>query len=137
VSYADLFASQPFRDQVVTLTLTGKQLKDMLEQQWLNQSQPRILQVSRGFTYTWDEARPPGERVITDRMMLDGQIVDPARSYRVTVNNYLSVGGDGFTLLKQGTNQQFGIYDVDALYGYFRVNSPVSPPPSGRIVRVN
>jgi 5'-nucleotidase len=137
VSYADLFASQPFRDQVVTLTLTGKQLKDMLEQQWLNQSRPRILQVSRGFTYTWDEARPPGERVIADRMMLDGQIVDPARSYRITVNNYLSVGGDGFTVLKQGTDQQFGVYDVDALYGYFQVNSPVSPRPSGRIVRVN
>ena len=49
VTYADLFASQPFRNQLVTLTLTGKQIKDMLEQQWLDPKRPRILQVSKGF----------------------------------------------------------------------------------------
>ena len=49
VTYADIFASQPFRNQLVTLTLTGKQIKDMLEQQWLDPKRPRILQVSRGF----------------------------------------------------------------------------------------
>ena len=137
VSYADLFAAQPFRDQVVTLTLSGKQLKDALEQQWLNQSRPRILQVSRGFTYIWDAARPPGERVIAEKMMLEGQIVDPAKTYRVTVNNYLSVGGDSFTVFKQGTDQQFGVYDVDALFAYFGSNSPISPGQTGRIVRIN
>jgi 5'-nucleotidase len=137
VSYADLFAALPFRDQVVTLTLTGKQLKDALEQQWLNQSRPRILQVSRGFTYTWDAAKAPGERVIAEKMMLEGQIVDPANTYRVTVNNYLSVGGDSFTVFKQGTDQQFGIYDVDALFAYFGSNIPISPGQTGRIVRIN
>jgi 5'-nucleotidase len=69
--------------------------------------------------------------------MLDGQVVDPARSYRVTVNNYLSVGGDGFTVFKQGTDQQFGIYDVDALFAYFGSNSPISPGQTGRIARIN
>ena len=54
VTYADIFASQPFRNQLVTLTLTGKQIKDMLEQQWLDPKRPRILQVSRGFCYAWD-----------------------------------------------------------------------------------
>ena len=49
VTYADLFASQPFRNQLVTITLTGKQIKDMLEQQWLDPKRPRILQVSKGF----------------------------------------------------------------------------------------
>ena len=56
VTYADLFASQPFRNQLVTLTLTGKQIKDMLEQQWLDPKRPRILQVSKGFFYAWDNA---------------------------------------------------------------------------------
>jgi 5'-nucleotidase len=91
VSYADLFASQPFRNQLVTLTLTGRQIKDMLEQQWLDPARPRILQVSSGFAYAWDNAKSYGERVIADRMSLNGQRIDPAASYRVTVNNYLSV----------------------------------------------
>jgi 5'-nucleotidase len=137
VSYADVFASQPFRNQLVTLTLTGSQIKAMLEQQWLDPKRPRILQVSKGFNYTWDGAKPTGERVIADRMLLNGQRIDPAASYRVTVNNYLAVGGDGFTALKQGTTPQFGVYDVDALYAYFQAKSPIAPQPSDRIQRMN
>jgi 5'-nucleotidase len=137
VSYADLFASQPFRNQLVTLTLSGLQIKNALEQQWLDPKRPRILQVSKGFNYEWNGARPYGERVIADRMSLNGQPIDPALSYRVTVNNYLAVGGDGFTGLKEGTMRRFGIYDVDALYAYFRANSPIAPVTTDRIARVN
>src|SRR5947209_15827673 len=64
VSYGDLFASQPFRNRLVTMTLTGSQLKDMLEQQWLDPKRPRILQVSNGFSYSWDASKPFGERVM-------------------------------------------------------------------------
>jgi 5'-nucleotidase len=137
VTYADVFASQPFRNQLVTLTLTGTQIKNMLEQQWLDPKRPRILQVSRGFSYSWDGAKSYGDRVAADRMSLNGQRIDPAMSYRVTVNNYLAVGGDGFTVLKDGTAQQFGIYDADALYGYFQANSPIAPTTADRIVRLN
>ena len=137
VTYADLFASQPFRNQLVTLTLTGKQIKDMLEQQWLDPKRPRILQVSRGFSYAWDNSKPDGERVLTDRISLNGQQVDPAASYRVTVNNFLSVGGDGFTVLTQGTAPLIGVYDTDALHAYFQAHSPVGPTAVGRISRIN
>ena len=137
VTYADVFASQPFRNQLVTLTLTGAQIKNMLEQQWLDPNRPRILQVSKGFNYTWDNAKPYGDHVVADRMTLNGQRVDPATRYRVTVNNYLAVGGDGFTVLKQGTAPQFGIYDVDALDGYFQANSPIAPASADRITRLN
>jgi 5'-nucleotidase len=137
VSYADVFASQPFRNQLVTLSLTGAQIKAMLEQQWLDPARPRILPVSKGFSYAWDNAAPAGSRVPADRMSLNGQRIEAATTYRVTVNNYLSVGGDGFTVLKQGTAPRFGIYDVDALYAYFQANSPISPATPDRIVRVN
>jgi 5'-nucleotidase len=137
VTYADLFASQPFRNQLVTMTLTGKQIKDMLEQQWRDPKRPRILQVSRGFSYAWDSTKPDGERVIAERMTLNGQTIDPAASYRVTVNNFLSVGGDGFTVLTQGTAPQTGIYDIDALNAYFGANSPVGPTAVDRIIRLN
>jgi 5'-nucleotidase len=137
VSYADIFASQPFRNQLVTLTLTGMQIKNMLEQQWLDPKRPRILQVSKGFNYTWDGAREYGDRVMANRMFLNGQRIDPAAGYRVTVNNYLAVGGDGFAALKEGMAQRFGVYDVDALYGYFRANSPIGPATADRIGRMN
>ena len=132
-----MFASQPFRNQLVTLTLTGMQIRSMLEQQWLDPKRPRILQVSKGFSYAWDAAKPYGEHVIADRMTLNGQRIDPAASYRVTVNNYLAVGGDGFTVLKDGTGQRIGAYDVDALYAYFQAHSPVAPAASDRIARLN
>jgi 5'-nucleotidase len=137
VTYADVFASQPFRNQLVTLTLTGIQIRNMLEQQWLDPKRPRILQVSKGFNYTWDDAKPYGDRVVADRMSLNGRRIGPAMNYRVTVNNYLALGGDGFTVLKEGTAQRFGVYDVDALNGYFQANSPIAPSRADRIARMN
>jgi 5'-nucleotidase len=137
VSYADVFASQPFRNQLITLTLTGAQIKDTLEQQWTDPTRPRILQVSSGFNYSWDGAKPYGDRVALDRMSLNGKPIDAAMSYRVTVNNYLAVGGDGFIALKQGTAALVGVYDSDALYGYFRANSPIGPASGNRIARIN
>ena len=132
------FVRQPAVPQsLVTLTLTGSQIKSLLEQQWLDPKRPRILQVSNGFSYTWDNARPYGERVIADSMKLNGARIDPTAGYRVTVNDFLSAGGDGFSVLKQATPPRVGIYDIDALDAYFQAHSPVSPGGSGRIVRVN
>jgi 5'-nucleotidase len=137
VSYADIFASQPFRNQLVTLTLTGTQIKAMLEQQWLDLSRPRILQVSKGFSYAWTMAKPFGEHVVAASMTLNGEPVELSRIYRVTVNNYLALGGDGFTALKDGTAAQFGVFDVDALFAYFVGHSPIAPAPPGRIARTD
>ncbi|KRR22762.1 multifunctional 2',3'-cyclic-nucleotide 2'-phosphodiesterase/5'-nucleotidase/3'-nucleotidase [Bradyrhizobium lablabi] len=137
VTYADLFASQPFRNQLVTLTLTGKQIKEMLEAQWRDPKRPRILQVSKGFSYAWDGSKGDGERIIAERMTLNGQPVDPAALYRVTVNHFLFVGGDGFTVLTEGTAPLTGVYDVDALHTYFAANSPIAPTAADRIVRIN
>lgn len=137
ITYADIFASQPFRNQLVTMTLTGKQLKDVLEQQWADPKRPRALQVSKGFSYAWDASKGDGARIVAERMSLDGKPIDPAASYRVTVNNYLAEGGDGFTVFKAGMAQQFGIYDVDALYAYFKANSPVGPAAGKRVERIN
>jgi 5'-nucleotidase len=137
VSYADVFAAQPFRNQLVTLTLSGAGIKAMLEQQWLDPKRPRILHPSKGFAYTWDNAAAFGSHVRADKMTLNGAPIDPAKSYRITVNNYLAVGGDGFVALKEGTNTQFGIYDVDALDAYFKSNSPLAPVATDRIARVN
>ena len=86
VTYADAFASQPFGNTLVTLTLTGAQLKQMLEQQWSARSsaepQPeraRMLQPSRGFSYAWRSNGSHGERIVADSMRLDGRAIDHRR----------------------------------------------------------
>ena len=137
VTYADLFASQPFRNQLVTLTLTGRQIREALEQQWSDPNRARILQVSRGFSYVWDSSKPVGQRIPSEGMRLNGQPIDPESRYRVTVNNFLSVGGDGFTAFKAGTDPQFAGYDVDALEAYVKAHSPVALPTQDRIRRLN
>ncbi|WP_441234467.1 bifunctional metallophosphatase/5'-nucleotidase [Bradyrhizobium sp. 930_D9_N1_4] len=137
VSFGELFASQPFRNRLVTMTLTGSQLKDMLEQQWLDPKRPRILQVSNGFSYTWDASKPFGERISLETMTLSGRPIEPGSGYRVTLNDYLAVGGDGFTVAKQGTAPQYGGYDADALFAFFRAHGPIGPLPPTRILRVN
>lgn len=137
VTYADVFASQPFRNQLVTMTLTGAQLKQALEQQWTAPSFPRILQVSRGFGFTWDGARPVGDRVPLAGITFRGAPIDPEARYRVTVNDFLASGGDGFSTFKDGTERRTGVYDVDALDAWLQANSPVSPHAPNRIQRLN
>jgi 5'-nucleotidase len=58
-------------------------------------------------------------------------------SCRVTVKNYLALGGDGFAVLKQAIEARFCVYDVDALYGYFQARSPLAPVSANRIARSN
>jgi 5'-nucleotidase len=137
VTYADVFAAQPFRNQLVTMTLTGAQLKQALEQQFTAPTYPRILQVSRDFGFTFDATRPSGERVPLETIMFRGAPIDPKASYRVTVNDYLANGGDSFSTFKDGADRRTGVYDVDALYAYFRANSPIAPHVPDRIQRVN
>jgi 5'-nucleotidase len=135
VTYADLFAAQPFGNSLVTVTMTGAQIKALLEQQWLNQPKPRILQVSKGFAYTWDDKRQLGDFVAAEGITLDDHPIDPAARYRVTVNSYLADGGDGFSVLKEASEPHIGPFEVPALEDYFKANSPLSPHTTTRIRR--
>lgn len=137
VTYADLFAVQPFGNALVTMDLTGAQIARMLEQQWLDQPKPRILHVSQGFSYAWDGTRPPGGRVVRDSMILNGKPIDPDASYRVTVNSFLADGGDGFLVLTEGSNRITGPSDVAVLASYFGSVDLVRPGPLNRIRRID
>lgn len=134
VTYGQLFEVQPFNNTLVVKTCTGAQLDALLEQQWTVAG--RVLQVSNGFTYTWDATRPAGDRVDPASIKIGGVTVDPAVGYRVTMNSFLATGGDKFSLFTQCTNQLGGEVDVDALVRYFQQNSPVAPGPNDRITRI-
>lgn len=133
VSYGEAFAVQPFGNSLVVMTLTGAQIKTMLEQQWVLNKEPKILQPSLGFTYTYSESAEIGLKVDAATMELNGVPIDPAAEYRVTVNSFLASGGDGFYVLVDGTDRLGGANDLDALMAYFAEYSPVSPPALDRI----
>jgi 5'-nucleotidase len=145
VSYGQLFSVMPFGNNLTTMDLTGTQILRLLEQQW-EAPQPatgRVMQISSGFTYTWDAstaavaAAGTGNRVVANSMKLNGTPIDLNKTYRVTVNNFMATGGDNFTVLRSGTNVQQGDVDIDAGVAYFRKLGTVPAPAQDRIVRIN
>ena len=133
VTYAEVFAVHPFGNRLVTMTLTGAQIHELLEQQWENRPAQNILMPSAGFSYTWSRRAPVGGKVDAASISINGITVDPSRSYRVTVNDFLAGGGDGFPLLREGTDRVDGIADVDALELYLGSHSPLTPVEPERI----
>ncbi|HUL68153.1 MAG TPA: bifunctional metallophosphatase/5'-nucleotidase [Burkholderiaceae bacterium] len=140
VTYADVYAAQPFGNALITLTLTGAQLRSLLEQQFRAPERARILQPSHGLSYVWDPKRPVGARIVPDSLRLAGARIEAEHNYRVTVNDFLATGGDRFTILRDGTERSGGELDVDALTDYLRAESairPLVPDRQPRIRRVN
>jgi len=134
VTYGEAFNVQPFNNYVVTQTMTGAQIKTVLEQQFCAARGTLVLQVSAGFTFTWSESAPCGSKV--SNIALNGTPLDPSASYRVTMNSFLADGGDSFPEFKNGTNRVFGGLDIDALTDYLGAHSPVAPGPQNRITKV-
>ncbi len=134
VTYGQLFTVQPFGNSLVRMDLTGQQIYDLLNQQWVNQPFPRILKTS-GLTYTWDNNRPVGDRIVEVRR--NGTPIDRQATFSITVNSFMAAGGDNFTVLLQGRNQAGGPLDLDALIVYIQsLPQPFSALIEGRIVKL-
>ena len=131
VTYAEAFAVQPFGNIMQTITLTGAQLDRVLEQQWDNATGVKILQISSTLHYTQTLSAAVGDRV--SDITINDVPVDPAANYRVSVNNFLAAGGDGFTEFAQGTNLTGGPIDLDAFTEYLTAHPNLAPPPPNRI----
>ena len=153
MTYGDAFTVQPFGNSLVTMTLTAQQIKNVLEQQFANclgqGTANRIMQISNGFSYKWNSAgtcgtritdvsftptdlvTTPGNPIVSgqpDNIVVAGVVQNPNKTYRVTVNNFMATGGDGFATLIGGLNQQGGAQDIDALTAYLAAfKSPALP----------
>ena len=123
------------------MTLTGAQLKTVLEQQFsasTNDERPRLLGVSKGFSYSWDAAKPRGERINASSMKLNGMHIQSDLQYRVTANSFVAGGSEGYLMFPEGSERQVGMLDLEALVQFFATNSPYTPPSLGtRINRLN
>lgn len=134
VTHSDVAAVHPFGNVLVTLSLTGRQIDQVLETQWMNAG--TLLQVSRGFSYRWSASAPPGERIAPGDLRLNGVPLQPDAVYRVTVNDFLVGGGDGYALLQQGTDRVVGEGDIDVLEQYLSAPTPREAPAGGRVERL-
>jgi 5'-nucleotidase len=130
VTYDEAFTVQPFNNYLVSLTMTGQDIYDLLTQQvtGANAATHKILQVSKGFSY---EISPSGP--VEGSVKLDGQPIDKAASYRVVTNNFLQGGGDAFEAFTKGTDPYYGGLDIDAFANYLEASSPYTPGALDRI----
>ncbi|MEU2071690.1 bifunctional metallophosphatase/5'-nucleotidase [Streptomyces anulatus] len=139
VTYGEAFTVQPFTNMMNVVDLTGAQLVTALQQQvsGSNEAGPKILQVSEGLTYTLDLTKSGADRVVAGTIKLNGEAIDPARTYRVAMNEFLAGGGDGFAALGEGTNKLVGASDLDLFNAYLAAHStaaaPLAPPATDRI----
>ncbi|WP_194398148.1 cell wall-binding repeat-containing protein [Microbacterium atlanticum] len=136
VTYAEAFAVAPFGNILVTLDMTGQEIKDVLEQQYVpTRGRPFLhLGASEGLTYAWDKAAPQGQQI--SGLALDGVPIDPAATYRVATLNFLAEGGDQFTAFTQGENLVGGPEDLANLVAFLEANPGLSAPATDRVTEV-
>ncbi len=135
VTYGQIFSVQPFGNSLVVKTMTGAQIKALLEQQFNSGSNtvaaPRVLLPSQSLSYSYSLSAPGGSRI--SNMALNGTAMSDTTSYRVTMNSFLATGGDNFTVFNQGTDTLGGDQDVDALEAYIKASGTLVPPTTNRI----
>ncbi|MEU6625671.1 bifunctional metallophosphatase/5'-nucleotidase [Streptomyces litmocidini] len=143
VTYRETFTVQPFTNMMNVVDLTGANLITALKQQvsGSNLKSVKILQVSKGLTYTLDMTKTGADRVVDGTIKLNGEAIDPAKTYRVAMNEFLAGGGDGFGALATGTNKLVGASDLDVFNAYLAAHSsaaaPLQVPAADRITVVN
>ncbi|MEU0233771.1 MULTISPECIES: bifunctional metallophosphatase/5'-nucleotidase [unclassified Streptomyces] len=142
VTYGESFTVQPFTNMMNVVDLTGANLIAALKQQvsGANLNSVKILQVSKGFTYTLDTTKAGADRVVDGSIKLNGEPIDPAKTYRVAMNEFLAGGGDGFPALATGTDKLVGPSDLDVFNAYLAAHSsatsPLAVPAADRITVV-
>jgi 2',3'-cyclic-nucleotide 2'-phosphodiesterase (5'-nucleotidase family) len=138
VTYAEAFAVQPFQNTLISLDLTGEQLRRALEAV----VDDHLGQVS-GIRYRFDPTRPEGRRVLDawledgEAVVRDGTAVDPDATYSVTANNFMASGGSGYDVLGEAAGTDTGLVDSEALVKYLAgLPQPVEYEVQGRVERL-
>jgi 2',3'-cyclic-nucleotide 2'-phosphodiesterase (5'-nucleotidase family) len=133
-TYGSLFELQPFGNTLYSLTMTGAQLRGLLEAML---SKNAVDDHVSGLTIKYDPSRPKGGRIVSVTMA-DGTALDDARTYNVIMNDFLATGGEGYNAGGRATaSKPLNIVDLDALIDYLKsLPSPITAPSEVRIAPV-
>jgi len=132
VTRYDLVSALPFFNTVATAQMTGKQVRELLEQ---SLTLKVGMMQEGGLEVRYDPSLPKYHRVISATVA--GKPLDDATSYKVATNSFLVYGGDHYDMFLRAT----GLHDtgeniVDAVAEYMKTHSPVAAPKGGRLVSV-
>jgi 5'-nucleotidase len=135
VSYGEAFAVQPFGNSLVVMTLTGAQIDAVLEQQFVMDKPPNLLQVSKGFTFAYSVSAPLGAKVDPASIKLNGVTLTPVKEYRVTVNSFLAAAATASACCSRAPTGSAARTTSTRSRTTSR-QSPISPPPLDRITEL-
>jgi 2',3'-cyclic-nucleotide 2'-phosphodiesterase (5'-nucleotidase family) len=127
ITWGRAFETLPFQNTLVTVELTGAQLKQILG---------RALVAVSGARIRVDLSKPVGQKLVS-ATLADGTPLDDKKVYTVTTNDFVVAGGDGFIEFANGQKiQDTAIFLRDVLVKYVQARRVISPRLDGR-VRVN
>lgn len=136
LTYKEAADVQSFANTLVTLSMTGAQIKAALEQQVqpAGAQRPYLkLGVSKGLEYVFNPVAVPGQQITS--VTLDGVAIDPAATYRVVANSFLASGGDNFSAIGQGTDKRdTGKVDLESMVDYMAFLGTATPDPAQRSI---
>ncbi|MGH3658835.1 MAG: bifunctional metallophosphatase/5'-nucleotidase, partial [Micromonosporaceae bacterium] len=136
ITYREAFNVQPFSNILQTFDMTGAQIDQLLEQQWIagrpGGRDVLRLGISDGFTYNWSASAAFGNKVDPASIKINGVVVNPTTAYRVTANNFMADGGDSYSAFVNGAPRTGGKVDLDALIDYMGAHPGLTAPPATR-----
>ncbi len=124
ITYGKIFEILPFENTLVTMRVTGSQLKNSLAVD--------ITAVS-GLNVVFDSRKPKNQRLVSVTLP-DGTPISDDATYTVTVNDFMEAGGDGYSEFMHGANVvDTGIRLRDIVSDYISSRKTVSPLIDGRV----
>jgi len=121
ITFGDLYKVLPFESRLTTMELTGRQIKEILEQSVSKRD--NIMQIS-GVSMYVDPEKPEGQKL--SNIKIKSTYLDMDKVYRVTVDNFIAGGGDGYKTFMEGKNIEYGTLLVDSLCTYMKNHSPLT-----------
>ena len=133
----DVLTELPFGNTTVLVEITGADVLAALENgvSQIEDGAGRFAQVS-GLSYVFDPAAPAGQRIVS--VTVGGAPLDQGRRYKVATNNFLLAGGDGYSMLANGSvliDGDAGTLMASMVMEYIFGLNGVLPDVTGRITR--
>ncbi|HWQ22014.1 MAG TPA: 5'-nucleotidase C-terminal domain-containing protein, partial [Clostridia bacterium] len=136
VTVGNVYAVLPFDNFLEVLEITGSTLKACLENSV--SAYPAQLgafaQIS-GFSFSFDPSKKAGSRVVS--ITKDGNPMDMDATYKLAVQDYNAIGGDGYSMLVGAkVVYKSSEWNRDGMVAYIMAHPEINPTVEGRITVV-
>jgi 5'-nucleotidase len=141
ITLGDVLTVLPFQNKLYTMDLPGSVIVAALEHgvNAVEERAGRFPQVA-GLRFRLDLSVAPNAGRVSEVMVRGAEgawvPIDPDAVYTIVTNDFIANGGDGYTMLRDGTNRYDTAIDLaDALAEFLTANAPYAPSLDGRIAQ--